>query len=182
MKIWEKAMLCLAAVLMSVISSAADACAAEREKVIVEAVGFFSHFPMRPTRQTIEEICAKFGEQVSLTLYDEMQPEGQAFLSSKGLSGHIPMRLYINGVNTFTLDGREVSFSDFAGYAWTAADLENAIDFTLTNGVDGIAADTPADSGGGSPVVTAGIAAGVAIVMITGFILFRPKKKAAENA
>ena len=89
-----------------------------KNKVIIEAVGFFSHFPMRATRQAIEDTCAKFGDKVKLTIYDETQPDGQMFMRLKGLSGHLPMRLLIDG---------KVSFSDFVDRDWTAEQLEKAI-------------------------------------------------------
>lgn len=107
--------------------------AQEQKKVIVEAVGFFSHFPMKATRDAIMETCAKFGEQVELTLYDEDSPEGESFMKKKGLSGHLPMRLYINGENTFALSGRTVSFKDFVNREWNADDLSNAIELAKHN-------------------------------------------------
>ncbi len=131
MKSWRNVALYIAVLLSVFFVPALSHAAEKQEPVVVEAVGFFTHFPMQPTRQAIEETCAKFGEQVVLTLYDEMKPEGQAFMASKNLSGHLPMRLYINGVNTVTLDGREVSFRDFVDRAWTAADLEEAIRMAL---------------------------------------------------
>ncbi len=173
-----KTVLRVSMVMLAVSLFFVNSCAAvEQEQAVIEAVGFFSHFPMRSTRQVIEEICAKFGGRVSLTLYDETRPEGQEFMASKNLSGHIPMRLYINGVNTFSLDGRDISFSDFVGYAWTAADLEKAITLALESGVDGIAVDAPVKSGGLNPIMTAGIVVGLIIIALTGFILFWPKKK-----
>ena len=96
--------------------------AENQEKIIIEAVGFFSHFPMRATRQAIEDTCAKFGEKVELRLYDETKDEGQEFMKSKGLSGHLPMRLFIDG---------KVSFFDFVGRDWTPEELEKAITMAL---------------------------------------------------
>jgi hypothetical protein len=131
MKRWGIFALCVAVMLVFFSCSVPARAAEKLEPVTVEAVGFFSHFPMQPTRQAIEETCAKFGDRVVLTLYDEMQPEGQAFMESKSLSGHLPMRLFVGGLNTVTLDGREVSFRDFVDRAWTAADLEQAIRMAL---------------------------------------------------
>ena len=96
--------------------------AKNRDKVIVEAVGFFSHFPLQATRQAIEDTCAKFGDKVKLTLYDETKADGQEFMKSKGLSGHLPMKLLIDG---------KVSFSDFVDRDWTAEQLEKAITTAL---------------------------------------------------
>ncbi|MCL1876178.1 MAG: hypothetical protein FWF87_07990 [Synergistaceae bacterium] len=92
------------------------------DQVIVEAVGFFSHFPMRATRQAIEDTCAKFGDKVKLTLYDETEPDGQMFMRLNGLSGHLPMRLFIDGA---------LSFCDFVGKDWAVEELEKAITMAL---------------------------------------------------
>ena len=98
--------------------------AENQEKIIIEAVGFFSHFPLRATRQAIEDTCAKFGDKVKLTLYDETEPDGQMFMRLKGLSGHLPMVLFING---------KISFRDFVGRDWTPEELEKAITAALEN-------------------------------------------------
>jgi len=144
MRKWKTAVLCIVSVLMVIAILPVSVHAEEQEKVIIEAVGFFTHFPMRATRNVIEETCAKFGDQVELTLYDESRQEGQDFLTSKGLAGHIPMRLYINGENAFNLDGVEVAFRDFVDYKWwTAADLEKAITLALESGVGDIAIEIP---------------------------------------
>lgn len=190
MRKWEMTVLCFVAVLMIFTLLPLTAHAEEQEKVIVEAVGFFSHFPMRPTRQVIEETCAEFGDQVELTLYDETKAEGQDFLTSKGLSGHIPMRLYINGENAFNIDGQEIAFRDFVDYEWTADDLEKAITLALESSTDTISLDKPdefAVSGSGaggsgsiSPIIIS-VAVGVVIIALAGYFIFKPKKTQAKN-
>lgn len=190
MRKWKMTVLCFVAVLMIFTLLPITAHAEEQEKVIVEAVGFFSHFPMRATRQVIEETCAKFGDPVELTLYDETKAEGQDFLTSKGLSGHIPMRLYINGENAFNIDGQEIAFRDFVDYEWTADDLEKAITLALESGVEGIAIEIPdefAVSGSdltGScsnlPIIIS-VVVGVAIIALAGYFIFKPKKTQAKK-
>jgi hypothetical protein len=143
MSIWKKAILSVVAVFLVLYSFSVNANAEEQGKVIIEAVGFFTHFPMRPTRGVIEDTCAKFGERVELTLYDEMKPEGQEFMALKGLSGHIPMRLFINGLNTVTIDGRAISFRDFVNRAWNADDLEKAIMLALEGKIGSNSAEEP---------------------------------------
>jgi hypothetical protein len=180
MNVRKNVVVCAAALMLAV--SFFPAAAQGQEKVSVEAVGFFTHFPMRQTRQVIEATCAKFGDRVTLKLYDETRAEGQAFMEEKNLSGHIPMRLYINGVNTFRIDGQEIAFSDFVGYAWMPEHLEKAITLALEGGVQAIAADAPAKKSGGNPLVVVSIAAGIIAIALAGFLLFGPKKKAGAKA
>lgn len=111
------------------------------EKVKVEAVGFFSHYPMQSTRQAIESACEKFGDKVELRLYDETTDEGQEFLSKVGLSGHIPMALYVDGKISHSVDGKTITFRDFVGQNWSGGDLEKVIDLRL-KGVDTASKET----------------------------------------
>ncbi|MDR1510856.1 MAG: hypothetical protein LBS53_14625 [Synergistaceae bacterium] len=145
--------------------------------VKVDAVGFFSHAPMRGTREAIVDACAKFGGQVALTFYDETKSEGQDFMRDKGLSGHIPMRLYVNGKNTFTLEGREVSFSDFVGRKWRAEDLERVIALII-EGVDASTAERPDESQNYSARL---IGAAALIIVLSAICLIWSKKSKKKN-
>lgn len=149
------AIITIAVVLWTALFYATEASAMEQHRVTIEAVGFFSHFPLKQTRNVIEEVCAKFGNRVQLTLYDETSVEGRTFMSTKGLSGHIPMKLYINGNNTFSIDGKEVSFSDFVGDQWTEKDLEKVISMTL-EGLDISAAKAKAGGNGSIKIAASG--------------------------
>jgi ABC-type uncharacterized transport system substrate-binding protein len=105
---------------------------AASDKVIkVEALGFFSHPPLRATRNTIQEICKQFGSQVELVLHDEWSEDGQKFMKEKGLTGHLPTVIYINGSLAHKIDDRVVVFRDFVGQAWTGQDLQKVIQLNL---------------------------------------------------
>ncbi|MCL6592177.1 MAG: hypothetical protein K6U80_19800 [Firmicutes bacterium] len=99
--------------------------------VKVEALGFFSHPPMWKNQDTIQSVCQQFGNQVELVLHDEMSEDGQNFMRQKGLSGHLPMLLYINGSLAHKIDNRVVVFRDFIGQGWTGQDLEQVIKLNL---------------------------------------------------
>jgi hypothetical protein len=99
--------------------------------VKVEALGFFSHPPMWENQDTIQSVCQQFGNQVELVLHDEMSEDGQNFMRKKGLSGHLPMLLYINGSLAHKIDNRVVVFRDFIGQGWTGQDLEQVIKLNL---------------------------------------------------
>ncbi len=108
--------------------------------VKVEALGFFSHPPMQETRDTITKVCQEFGSQVDLSLHDEWTPDGENFMQEKGLSGHLPMVLYINGSVAHKIGDRVVVFRDFVGSGWTAQDLEQVIKLNLAGQKTAVAA------------------------------------------
>ncbi len=90
----------------------------------VEALGFFSHPPMWETRDTIQKVCQEFGDRVDLVMYDETTADGEKFMQSHNLSGHIPMVLYING-------SLNQQIRDFVNWNWKAEDLKQAIKLAL---------------------------------------------------
>ena len=109
----------------------------------VEALGFFSHPPMWETRDTIQQVCQEFGDRVELVMHDEMTSDGQGFMQSNGLSGHIPMVLYLDGSPAHQIDGRTVEFRDFVNMGWKAGDLEQVIKLNLAG--EKTAVKEPAD-------------------------------------
>lgn len=100
-------------------------------QVRVEALGFFSHGPMQETADTINQVCAKFGNRVKLVEHDETTDDGIKFMQDKGLSGHLPMLIYVNGSLAHKIGNREVVFRDFVGQGWTGNDLEQVIKLNL---------------------------------------------------
>lgn len=98
-----------------------------------------NHPPMQPILAQVDGYLWQFGNRVRVTHYDFDAPEGTQFAARKGLSGHIPMVIFINGAQTHTVEGRPVTFEGFpqgqdigmgAG-TWTWADL-NAVLKQLT--------------------------------------------------
>ncbi len=100
--------------------------------VTVEIV-FLNHPTIRKVLTQVDSTLAAYGDKVSVTRYDFDTPEGAAFAKKKGLSGHIPLAIFVNGLQTFGVNGRQVTFESFpqgAGTgvvpdgAWTVADLD----------------------------------------------------------
>lgn len=116
-------------VLFFIGASGQQAVAADR--VEVEALGFFSHPPMQETADTIQSVSDKFGGQVRLIIHDETTADGEKFMEEKGLSGHLPMLIYINGSLAHKIGNRTVVFRDFVGQGWTGADLKQVIQRNL---------------------------------------------------
>ena len=152
-----------------------------QDKIKIEAVGFFSHFPMKPTLTAIQDTCKKYSDKVDLTVYDETTDEGQNFLAKMGLSGHIPMELYIDGKNTFAIDGKAITFSDFVNDKWQVKDLEKAIELKL-QGVDA-SSDTPVKPAGNSNYIfMISILISVVIIIFLVFYIIKRKNKAGRKA
>ena len=95
-----------------------------------------NHPPLRPVLAEVEQLLAPYGAKVQVTQYDFDTPEGAAFAKRMGLSGHIPLVIFIDGKDTFTLSGRQVTFESFpqgqgtgmvADGAWTTADLDTVL-------------------------------------------------------
>jgi hypothetical protein len=136
--------------------------------VKVEALGFFSHPPMQATRDTITKTCQEFGSQVDLTMHDEWTPDGEQFMQSKGLSGHLPMVLYINGSVAHKIGDRVVVFRDFVGSGWTAQDLEQVIRLNLAGQKTAVAAPPNATTEAWNPGAMAAAQRG----LITSLLLY----------
>ena len=141
-------------------------------KIKVEAVGFFGHPPMKPTLDAIKEACNKFTDKVDLVIYNEETEEGQKFLSEKGLSGHIPMALYVNGQNTVLVDNKNITFRDFVNQEWRVKDLEKAIELSLKKN-DTTSSDTISDGGMNNITIIILAVVIIAVVLITAFIFRR---------
>jgi hypothetical protein len=95
-----------------------------------------NHPPLRPVLAEVDQLLAAYGARVHVTHYDFDTPEGASFATKMGLNGHIPMVIFINGKDTFTLNGRKVTFESFpqgqgtgmvADGAWTTADLDTVL-------------------------------------------------------
>lgn len=100
--------------------------------VKIEALGFFTHPPMWETRDVIQNVCKKFPGKIELVMYNELSNEGRKFMQSKGLIGHIPMALYVNGSIAHKINNQVIVFRDFVGLSWKPENLEQVIKINLT--------------------------------------------------
>jgi hypothetical protein len=97
---------------------------------------YLNHPPVRDVLTKIDPILASYGDQLKVSRYDFDTPEGAAFAEEKGIKEHMPLIIYINGSNTFDLDGQKITFESFpqgegtavmAAGLWTLADLDAAL-------------------------------------------------------
>lgn len=112
--------------------------------VKVEAIGFFGHPPLFKERDAIKQVCQDFGDKVELSLYIEESPDGVKFMKEKGLSGHLPVVIYVNGSVAHKIGDRVIVFRDFIGEGWTKADLQQVIKLNVEG--QKTAVDPPANA------------------------------------
>lgn len=104
--------------------------------VVTVDILFLNHPPVRDVLTQVDPVLAAYGDKVSVTRYDSDTPEGAAFAKQKGLTGHVPLAIFINGSQTFDVNGRKVTFESFPQGAgtgmvpdgvWTVADLDSVL-------------------------------------------------------
>ena len=96
---------------------------------------FMNHGPMQPVIKSIKEILARHAQAATADWYDFETPPGRDFMRQKGLRGHIPLLIFLNGSPTWQIKGRKVTFIGFPdGYGpyqfrgqWSLEDLERLL-------------------------------------------------------
>ncbi len=106
------------------------------EQPINVEILFMNHGPMQPTIRNLKSLFKSKAGNVQTSWFDFDQQSGKAFMKKKGLRGHIPLLIYINGAHTFHIRGRRVIFMGFptgkgpfrhVEGKWTIQDLEQVI-------------------------------------------------------
>lgn len=94
---------------------------------------YLNHPPVIPVLDQVDALLKPYGDKVTVSRYDFDTPEGAAFAEKMGITGHGPLAIFVNGSQSFKLDGRTVTFNSFpqgAGTgmvpdgAWTTDDLD----------------------------------------------------------
>lgn len=107
------------------------------QKVSVEIL-YLNHGPLMSTLKEIDNICAQYKDKIIVSLYDFDNPEGEQFKNKKGIKQHVPLMIWIDGKDTVTINGKEITFAGFpsgSGPAffqgkWTMKDFRQALDQT----------------------------------------------------
>ncbi len=94
---------------------------------------YLNHPPVIPVLNQVEALLKSYGDKVKMTSYDFDTPACAAFAQQKGLVGHDPLAIFVNGSQSFKLGSRTVTFNSFPqggvtgmvpDGAWTVADLD----------------------------------------------------------
>ena len=110
-----------------------------KEPVRIEVL-YMNHGPLRPTLRELDELFTGYGDKIAVYGYDFYSEEGEGFKAEKGIKGHVPLVLWIDGKSTLKVNGTPVQFRGFptgSGPAffqgkWDMGVLKEALD-QITN-------------------------------------------------
>ncbi len=74
---------------------------------------YMNHGPLRPTLRDLEKLFDGYGDRIAVYGYDFYSEEGERFKAEKGIKGHVPLVLWIDGKSTLKVNGTPVTFSGF---------------------------------------------------------------------
>ena len=125
------ALICL--LVLSVVLLFSNAYAAKPARV---EVLYMNHGPLQDTLSKMRSVFNGFGDRISVAWYDFESREGEAFKAEKGINGHVPLMIWIDGNPVVKLGQKEIKFVGFptgAGPAffrgdWTMDDLQTALE------------------------------------------------------
>jgi hypothetical protein len=104
-------------------------------------IAFLNHPPVITALTEVDKLLASYGDRITVIRYDLETDAGAAFAKSRGLRGHTPIAVFINGTSDIKLKDRTVKFYSFpqgtgtfmvASGSWTVDDLRQAIDQALS--------------------------------------------------
>jgi hypothetical protein len=101
-------------------------------------LAYLNHPPvMVILQQQVDPLLQGYGTKIDVIRYDLETPDGAAFIKQKGVIGHMPIAIFINGSDEATINGRKIQFLSFPqnqgtgmvpSGAWTVDDLKAALD------------------------------------------------------
>ena len=106
------------------------------DQALALVVVALDHPPVRAVMDDVDRTIAEFGDRVTVRRLDFESDEGQEFAEDKGVTGHVPLAIFLDGSPTATVNGRPVRFVGFPrGQApvpvaegdWALEDLRGAL-------------------------------------------------------
>jgi len=97
---------------------------------------YMNHGPLQDSLKEIQNVFSHYKGKVNVSWYDYDTKEGEAFMTKKGITQHIPLVIWMDNQVKSRVDGKDISFTGFptgAGPAsfqgkWTTADLQKVLD------------------------------------------------------
>ncbi len=74
---------------------------------------YMNHGPLRPTLRELNNLFAGYGDGIVVSGHDFYSEEGARFKAEKGIKGHVPLVLWIDGKSTLKVNGTPVRFRGF---------------------------------------------------------------------
>ncbi len=110
-----------------------------KEPVRIDVL-YMNHGPLRPILRELDDLFTGYDDKIEVYEYDFYSEEGERFKTRKGIKGHIPLVIWIDGKSTLEVNGNQVTFTGFptgSGPAsfqgeWNMDILKEAIDL-VTN-------------------------------------------------
>ena len=97
---------------------------------------YMNHGPLMDTLDRMKSVFSSYGDRISVSWHEFFSKEGEDFKAEKGINGHVPLVIWIDGNEVVKLGQRQVKFVGFptgAGPAffqgkWTIDDLRMILD------------------------------------------------------
>jgi len=101
---------------------------------------YMNHGPLMDTLDQMKGVFSRYGDRISVSWYVFESKEGEDFKAKKGINGHVPLVIWIDGNEVIKVGQRQIKFVGFptgAGPAffqgkWTMDDLRTALDQATT--------------------------------------------------
>jgi hypothetical protein len=80
---------------------------------------------LRPALAEVEALLAAYDGRLRVVRYDPTTEAGESFARAKGISREAGLVIFVNGTQTFSVDGQTVTFASPAGSptSWSVAQL-----------------------------------------------------------
>ena len=97
---------------------------------------YLDHGPMQPTLRKLRALFPNYGDKITVSWYDFESAEGARFKSKMGITGHLPMAIWIDGQSELMNNGLKINFQGFPSGSgpsffqgkWKFEDLANILD------------------------------------------------------
>ena len=124
---------CMAALLLSLSASVADAQAA---RPVTVDVLYMNHGPLRETLNQMRAVFSDYGGAIKVVWYDFDSQEGERFKARKGINRHVPLIIWIDGSSECSTGNKKVEFVGFPTGSgpvffqgkWTMEELKAVLD------------------------------------------------------
>jgi hypothetical protein len=130
----------LALAVISLFPSFPNAYASSPAKQPRIEVLYMNHGPLMDTLDEMKDVFSAYGDKISVSWHEFFSKDGEEFKAKKGINGHVPLVIWIDGDEVVKVGQREIKFVGFptgAGPAffqgkWTMDDLKTALDQATT--------------------------------------------------
>ncbi|HVN98290.1 MAG TPA: hypothetical protein VMT62_17825 [Syntrophorhabdaceae bacterium] len=96
---------------------------------------YMNHGPLMDTINKMKATFSAYGNQLAVSWYDFDTQEGEKFMAKMGINQHVPLVVWIDGKQKWTVGTNQITFSGFPTGSgpsffqgkWTLDDLKSAL-------------------------------------------------------